>query len=94
VVEPILEYDSKVKYFVGGGNNCNLIKGIMKRRPWFQLTDKAQDAQFVWTQIKLPAVLQSQRKGDPCIFFEQADSKKKEIGKAQKGKHFNLFNAL
>lgn len=49
---------------MGGGNNSNLIKGLMKRRPWFQLTDKAQDAQFVWTQIKVPSIFAAQVKGE------------------------------
>lgn len=34
----------------------------MKRRPWFQMTDKAQDAQFVWTQIKVPSIFAVQVK--------------------------------
>lgn len=42
----------------------------MKRRPWFQLTDKIQDAQIVWTQIKVPSMFQLQKKGDPTIKFE------------------------
>jgi hypothetical protein len=64
VVSLVEEYDSKIKFFVGGGNNSNLIKGIMKRRPWFQLTDKQQDAQFVWTQIKVATIYTTQRKGE------------------------------
>lgn len=30
------EYDQKIKFYVGPGNNSNLIKGIIKRRTWFQ----------------------------------------------------------
>ena len=62
VVEPIEEYETKVKYYVGGGNNSNLIKGIMKRRPWFTLVDKPQEASFVWTQIKNSCFFTSQKK--------------------------------
>lgn len=36
----------------------------MKRRPWFILTDKLQDAQFVWTQIKTPAYYNLQKNGE------------------------------
>lgn len=82
-----------MKYYVGGGNNSNLIKGIIRRRPWFQLTDKAQDAQFVWTQIKIPAIFAQQKKGDPVVIFP--DTKElKEPTKPSKGKSFSLFNAV
>jgi hypothetical protein len=64
IVSVVEEYDSKIKFFVGGGNNSNLIKGIMKRRPWFQLTDKQQDAQFIWTQIKIASIYSTQKKGE------------------------------
>lgn len=63
MVEKVEEYDGKIKYFVGSGNNSNLIKGLMKRRPWFVLTDKVMDANFIWTQIKLPSIFQTQKKG-------------------------------
>ncbi len=64
IVEIPEEYKDKVKFYVGGGNNSNLIKGIMARRPWFQITDKMQDAQFIWTQIKNMHILSAQPKKD------------------------------
>jgi len=45
----------------------------MKRRPWFQLTDKIQDAQFIWTQIKNPSIFQWQKKGDFVPIIETED---------------------
>lgn len=57
---------------MGPGNNSNLIKGIMKRRPWYQLTDKIQDAQFIWTQIKNPTIFQGQKKSEQLIFNENS----------------------
>ena len=36
----------------------------MARRPWFQITDKMQDAQFIWTQIKNMHILSAQPKKD------------------------------
>lgn len=36
----------------------------MARRPWFQLTDKIQDSQFIWTQIKISHIFTSQPKKD------------------------------
>ena len=61
VVEPWQQYDVKIKYYVGPGNNSNLIKGIMRRRPWFAITDKIQDANFVWTQLKEDSIFKKQR---------------------------------
>lgn len=45
----------------------------MKRRPWFQLTDKIQDAQFIWTQIKNPTIFQGQKKGDSVPMIATVD---------------------
>ena len=36
----------------------------MKRRPWWWLTDKVQEASFVWTQIKVGHLFSSQKKGE------------------------------
>lgn len=60
---------------MGGGNNSNLIKGLMKRRPWFQLTEKAQDAQFVWTQIKIPSIFANQSKRQNSILYSEEELK-------------------
>jgi hypothetical protein len=46
---------------VGAGNNSNLIKGILRRRNWLQLTDKIESAQIVWTQIKISGIFQGQK---------------------------------
>ncbi len=45
-------YENKFKIFIGKGNNNNLIKSIMKRRFWFQITKNIEEANFVWTQLK------------------------------------------
>ena len=47
------EEDKNVKFYVGFGNNAALIKGIIRRRCWWQITDKIDDANFVWTQLKV-----------------------------------------
>lgn len=47
------EGEKTFKVFVGYGNNSPLIKGIMRRRYWWQLVDKiSEDTNFVWTQLK------------------------------------------
>ena len=60
IVEVPEEYDNKVRFFVGPGNNSNLLKGVMLRRPWWALTDKIQEASFVWTQIKIGSIFEQQ----------------------------------
>ena len=48
---------------MGPGNNSNLTKGIIKRRRWWVLTERIDDASLVWTQLKLPFLFKNQRKG-------------------------------
>jgi len=48
--------------YLGKGNNSNLIRGLIKRRPWYQITEKYQDAHFVWTQIKIQHYFTLQKK--------------------------------
>ena len=48
----IHKYSSNFKIFIGKGNNSNLIKAIIKRRFWFEITKNMEEANFVWTQLK------------------------------------------
>lgn len=71
----------------------------MKRRPWFQLTDKMQDAHFVWTQIKNASVFQGQRKAeemDMQIEFnhDKGVSENSLAKKTPSSKGFALLNPL
>lgn len=45
-------YDKKLKVFIGRGNNSMLVKSLFKRRKWWSFTQKIDDANFIWTQIK------------------------------------------
>ena len=48
------EIEVPYKMFVGRGNNSMLIKGIARRRPWWQIVDKiSSDTNMVWTQLKV-----------------------------------------
>lgn len=47
-----LEYEHRLRIFIGRGNNSGLIRGLMKRRIWFAVTDRIEDANVVWTQLK------------------------------------------
>jgi|JI6StandDraft_1071083.scaffolds.fasta_scaffold297276_1 hypothetical protein len=51
-VEPPLEYEHRLKAFVGKGNNSCMVRGLINRRYWFAFTDKIEEANFVWTQLK------------------------------------------
>jgi len=52
---------NKLKAYVGHGNNCNMIKGLLKRRFWWAITDEyTEDCLFVWTQIKVGKIYERQ----------------------------------
>jgi tubulin polyglutamylase TTLL1 len=70
IVEAPADYETKVKVYLGKGNNSNLILGLIKRRPWYQITDKYQEANFVWTQIKVPAYFNLQKKSEKKVEFQ------------------------
>jgi hypothetical protein len=48
-----LAEDSKVKVYVGKGNNSQLVRSIIKRRSWWTFTEKWEEANFIWTQLKI-----------------------------------------
>lgn len=48
-------------YYVGPGNNSMLIRSLMKRRSWWEETKNIDEAQFVWTQLKIPTLLEKQQ---------------------------------
>ena len=47
-------WKSRVKYtyYVGGGNNANLIRSILRKRGWWSEVDNISNAHFVWTQLR------------------------------------------
>ena len=51
-METPLEYEHRLKIFVGKGNNSCMVSGLIARRTWFAFTDKLEEANFVWTQLK------------------------------------------
>lgn len=58
VYEPIQE---TCRYYVGKGNNSRLIRKIMGKRPWWLEESKQQNANFIWTQLKVYDVYKNQR---------------------------------
>ena len=51
----------KFTYFVGSGNNKNLIVSILKKRWWWTESESMSSADFVWTQLKMKSVLKKQK---------------------------------
>lgn len=39
-VEPPLEYEHRLKAYVGKGNNSSMVRGLISRRYWFAITDR------------------------------------------------------
>ena len=51
----------KFSYFVGSGNNKNLIVSIFKKRWWWTESESMSSADFVWTQLKVKSVMKKQK---------------------------------
>lgn len=46
-------YANPIKYWVGCGNNSQLVRSILKKRFWMVAAVSPEEANFVWTQIKI-----------------------------------------
>lgn len=50
-----------MKAFVGFGNNGNMIKGLIKRRFWWVISEEmTEDCVFIWTQTKINKIYERQ----------------------------------
>jgi len=50
-----------LKAFLGCGNNSNMIRGLIKRRFWWNISENyTPDCLFAWTQIKIKNIYQRQ----------------------------------
>lgn len=56
-LEPYFRNCQKYKYYVGSGNNKNLIISMMKKRWWWCEASNINEADFVWTQLKQQKIL-------------------------------------
>lgn len=50
--------NNKYYYFVGSGNNSNLIRSILRKRSWWSETNSMSKANLVWSQLKIPEVIE------------------------------------
>jgi hypothetical protein len=46
------------RYYLGEGNNHNLVRSILKKRGWWMETNSVHKAQLVWTQNRKGNILQ------------------------------------
>ena len=53
LLEDSHEHLPRPRVFVGRGNNCKLIKSLIKRRFWLDIVDDSKGANIYWTQSKL-----------------------------------------
>ena len=74
------QYEKPLKVFVGFGNNSALVKGIMRRRFWWQLVDKiTEDTNFVWSQLKLAEYIKGQNRSLLKVKYNKKKDKNNEI---------------
>ena len=57
------EEETMYKAFIGKGNNSNLIRNILRRRFWWNIVDRNEGCNFVWTQLKVPTLFKTQKRG-------------------------------
>lgn len=54
--------NNKIKVYVGNGNNKYLIIALLKRRFWYEFTNKiTKDTKFIWTQNSIKDIHQIQK---------------------------------
>ena len=46
--------NNKYFFFIGRGNNSNLIRSILRKRSWWTETNNVNKANLVWAQLKIP----------------------------------------
>ena len=63
--EDINHKTRKIKAYVGSGNNSAMIRGLLKRRYWWTFSDDKSECSFVWTQIKINAIFEKQKRSPP-----------------------------
>jgi hypothetical protein len=59
----------KYKVYVGPGNNSLLVKSLLRRRPWLEVVENAdeQGVQFYWTQNKVNEIHERQENSVNCL---------------------------
>lgn len=59
MIKPLVNKEKgKYLYYVGHGNNANLIRSLLRKRSWWVEVDSIAKANLVWTQLKVASVLE------------------------------------
>ena len=45
-------------FYIGPGNNGNLVRSLMRKRCWWTEVDSTSKANLVWTQLRLPGIIE------------------------------------
>ena len=54
--------NTKIKVYVGNGNNKFLLIALLKRRFWLEITNKiTSDTKFIWTQNSIKEIHKNQK---------------------------------
>lgn len=62
------------KAYIGYGNNSNMLKGLLKRRFWWIVSEEmTEDCAFAWTQVKINKIYEKQEKSplNKLIYSDQ-----------------------
>ena len=46
--------------YIGGGNNSLMIKSILKRRFWWNISDRQEGCNLVWSQLRQTGIFKDQ----------------------------------
>jgi hypothetical protein len=67
--------NKKLKAYVATGNNGAMVRGLLKRRYWWELVDEiSSDCQLVWTQSKVNEIFRQQKKHETSkSMYKKAD---------------------
>jgi len=53
----------KYKAYIAPGNNGAMVRGLLKRRFWWQIAEeRTSDCDFVWTQLKINDLFEHQKR--------------------------------
>jgi hypothetical protein len=81
------------KFFVGAGNNSDLVVKIIRTRPWWTKVDSTREAHFIWTSVKHKKTINRLPPGNDLLMATTQLPKKPPLKKMQEMERqgFNLI---
>ena len=71
------------KFYVGPGNNSDLVVKVIRSRPWWTRVDSTRESHFIWTSVKHKKTLSRLPPGIDTVQTPSPQSKKLAIKKLQ-----------